>query len=120
MCGQFFYSLAKEGTHVQAGWPNTAYGVSKVAVSALARIYQREFDEKRQNDDLIINNVHPGLVDTDMTSHTGPMTPKEGAQAPVYAALLPASSNDNPKGDFIWLDKTTVDWVDGSLPIKYF
>ncbi|ODN00613.1 Carbonyl reductase [NADPH] 3 [Orchesella cincta] len=63
-----FLSLAAEGKHEEAGWPNTSYGVSKVAVSALGRIQQREFDEKRPNDDIVLNNVHPGLVDTDMTA----------------------------------------------------
>ncbi|CAL8110919.1 unnamed protein product [Orchesella dallaii] len=114
-----FLSLAAEGKHFEAGWPNTAYGVSKVAVSALGRIQQREFDEKRPNDDIVINNVHPGLVDTDMTSHSGPMTPDEGAQAPLYAALLPPCVKE-PRGGYIWMDKTTVDWIKGPLPIKYF
>lgn len=55
-----------------------------------------------------------------MTSHTGPMSTDEGAQAPVYAALLPVGDDGIPRGEFIWLDRTVVDWVDGKLPIKYF
>lgn len=92
--------------------------MSKVSVSALSRIQQREIDETRENDDVIVNHVHPGYVDTDMTSHKGPLTIDEGAVAPTWLALLPASNPSNPKGEYVWYDKTIVDWVNGPTPAR--
>ena len=55
---------------------STAYVVSKVAVIAMTHIQQRQFDRDRRPD-LIVNCVHPGFVDTDMSSHKGPVTTAE-------------------------------------------
>lgn len=87
-----------------------------MAVSALSRIQQREFDETRPNDDILVNHVHPGYVDTDMTSHKGPLTIDEGAVAPSWLAVLPANNAKNPKGAYVWYNKTIVDWVNGPTP----
>lgn len=73
----FFFRAAKNGDHSTKGWPNSAYIVSKVGVSALTFIQQRQLDEDPR-EDLVINCVHPGYVDTDMTSHLGPLTIEEG------------------------------------------
>lgn len=51
--------------------------MSKVAVSALTFIQQHAFDADPR-EDLVVNAVHPGYVDTDMTSHKGPLTIEEG------------------------------------------
>ena len=51
--------------------------MSKIGLSALTRIQQRQFD-KDIREDLIVNSVHPGWVDTDMTSHKGPLKIEEG------------------------------------------
>jgi carbonyl reductase 1 len=51
--------------------------VSKVGVSALTFIQQRAFDADPR-EDLVVNAVHPGYVDTDMTSHMGPLTIEQG------------------------------------------
>ncbi|XP_014276614.1 carbonyl reductase [NADPH] 3 [Halyomorpha halys] len=105
---------AKAGTHANTGWPDSAYVVSKVAVSALTRIQHREF-LKDPREDIVINHVHPGYVNTDMTSHQGPLTIEEGADAPTYLALLPPLS-ESPKGDYIWFNREIVDWVNGPVP----
>jgi carbonyl reductase 1 len=113
----FFYDrLTKEGNHVEHGWSNSAYNVSKVAVTALTRIQQRELDASRGGDDIIVNCVHPGWVSTDMTK--GPLTPDEGAVAATWLALLPPNV-DSPRGGYIWHDKTIVNWVEGPLPSDY-
>lgn len=109
----------KTNSHSSKGWPNSAYGVSKVALSALSRIQQREMDETRPNDDVLVNSVHPGYVDTDMTSHKGYLTIDQGASAPAWLALLPAKTAENPKGAYVWHDKTIVDWVNGPDPGAY-
>lgn len=47
-------------------------------MSALTRIQQKRFVEDDTVPDIVINSVHPGYVDTDMTSHQGPLTPEQG------------------------------------------
>lgn len=126
-----FVNSAKEGNYESYGWPSTcfvvsnlgvrfqidmspAYIASKIGVSALTRIQQRKFDEDSR-EDLIVNCVHPGYVETDMTEHKGPLKIEEGAVAPSWLALLPRNT-ERPKGAFVWYDKQLVDWVDGLLP----
>jgi len=104
-----FVTLAGQGKHFEAGWPNSTYVVSKVTLSALTRIQQRKFDENPEQD-IVVNSVHPGYVITDMTSHKGEMTVDEGCQAPVYLALLPPNVK-TPRGGYVWCDKKTVDWI---------
>ncbi|UYV61561.1 hypothetical protein LAZ67_1005299, partial [Cordylochernes scorpioides] len=94
-----FIEAAKQGVHAEQGWGNSTYVVSKVGVSALTFIQQREMD-KDSREDIAINAVHPGYVDTDMTSHKGELTVEEGAKAPTYAALLPPGM-ESPRGKFI-------------------
>lgn len=103
-----FVEKAKSGDHEKSGWPSSAYCVSKVGVSALTFIQQRAFDVDPRTD-IVINSVHPGYVDTDMTSHKGPLTIEQGAEAPVYLSLLPAGEQ-NVKGRYVWNDKTIKDW----------
>ncbi|XP_012230090.2 carbonyl reductase [NADPH] 1 [Linepithema humile] len=102
-----FVNSAKSGTHVKAGWSNSAYEASKIGVSALAGIHQSTFNTDPRKD-IAVNAVHPGYVDTDMTNHKGPLTPEQGAIAPVYCALLPEDTEI--KGKYIWFDKTLSEW----------
>jgi len=113
-----FVEAAKAGTHEQLGWKNSAYQASKVGASALSRIQQRVLDADASRTDLVVNHCHPGYVDTDMTSHKGPLTVEQGSVASVYLALLPPNIT-SPRGDFIWHDKTIVDWVNGPTPSRY-
>ena len=103
-----FVDSAKAGNHSAKGWPNSTYVVSKVGLSALSRIQQREFDQD-PNSDLVVNHVHPGYVDTDMTSHKGPRTIDEGARSSIYAATLPPLTEI--KGKYLWEDCTERDWL---------
>lgn len=73
-----FYRAAEKNVHQQQGWGNSAYAVSKIGVSALTIIQQREFFKDKTRDDIIVNSVHPGFVKTDMSSHKGPMSIEEG------------------------------------------
>ncbi|XP_054713081.1 carbonyl reductase [NADPH] 1-like [Uloborus diversus] len=100
---------AKSDTHQQNGWGNSAYCVSKIGVNALTFMQHRKFLEDPRAD-IVINAVHPGYVDTDMSSHKGPLTPDQGAEAPIYCALLPQSA-EIPRGKFIWNDKKVAAWL---------
>jgi NAD(P)-dependent dehydrogenase (short-subunit alcohol dehydrogenase family) len=51
---------------------NASYVVSKVGLSTLTRIQQREMDkDSLGRKDIAINHISPGHVDTDMTRHRG-------------------------------------------------
>ena len=76
-----FVETAEAGTHGDHGWPNSTYIVSKIGWSALSRIQQRMMDTDPR-DDIVVNYVHPGWVNTDMTSHKGEKTVEEGAVMP--------------------------------------
>lgn len=103
-----FLRASESGRHSELGWISNSYAVTKIFVSALTRVQQRELDEQRPNDNIVVNAVHPGYVDTDMTSHRGHLTPEEGAKPLVHCALLPTDPN-TPKGAFFWCNCTVVD-----------
>ena len=114
----YWYFVArstKDGNHTAEGWPSSAYNVSKVGVSALTRIQQRELDLSRPGEDIVVNSVHPGYVDTDMTSHKGHLTIERGAEAVVWCSLLPPNV-ESPRGGYVWHDNQIVDWVNGPTP----
>ncbi|KAL5011368.1 hypothetical protein ScPMuIL_009919 [Solemya velum] len=94
-----FVQAAKSGKHQELGWANTAYGMSKIGVTVSAIIQQGQFN-KDSRKDLVVNACCPGYVATDMSSFKGHKTIDEGADTPVYLALLPPAS-DSPKGEFV-------------------
>lgn len=104
---------AKENKAQEEGWGGSTYVVSKVGLSALSFIQQRSFDEEQPSINITVNVVHPGYVDTDMSSHKGPLTIEEGAKAPLYLAL-----EANFKGKYVWHDSQIVDWY-GTTPSAY-
>ncbi len=141
----YVYSAVQRGDHPELGWPKknwVSYIASKIAVSAMTRIQQRDFDvDSRQ--DIIVNHVHPGFVKTTMAPN-GVLTIEEGmlpivvghqlliairstkhsilfigAVAPAWLAMLPPNNATNPKGSYVWHDKQIVDWVNGPTPSLY-
>ena len=108
-----FITASEDGTFKKQGWGGSTYVASKVGLSALSRIQQRLL-LKDARLDIAVNHVHPGYVDTDMTSHRGPLTIEEGAKSSLYCALLPP--NTDIKGKYLWYDCKLVDWVNGPRP----
>uniref|UniRef100_A0A1I8G5G5 carbonyl reductase (NADPH) n=2 Tax=Macrostomum lignano TaxID=282301 RepID=A0A1I8G5G5_9PLAT len=100
-----FVARAKAGTVQEAGWPQTAYGVSKVGVRLMTYAQARDI----KGDDIVINCCCPGYVDTDMTSHKGPKTIYEGADTPVYLATLPPGIKE-PIGEHLY-ERKVVPWA---------
>ncbi|KAK1352838.1 putative salutaridine reductase [Heracleum sosnowskyi] len=88
---EWFLKDFKENNLKANGWPLvlSAYKISKAAINAYTRLLARKYP------DILINCVHPGYCQTDITSETGPLTPEEGARAPAMVALLP---DDGPSG----------------------
>ncbi|KAG7273020.1 hypothetical protein CRUP_011904 [Coryphaenoides rupestris] len=87
---QQFVELTKKGEHKQGGWPDTGYGVSKTGVT------------------ILLNACCPGWVRTDMAGPKATKSPEEGAETPVYMALLPSDATQ-PHGKFV-SDKEVQPW----------
>uniref|UniRef100_A0A914VNU0 carbonyl reductase (NADPH) n=1 Tax=Plectus sambesii TaxID=2011161 RepID=A0A914VNU0_9BILA len=107
-----FTKYAKEGTHQKHGYPNSTYRVSKAAEIALTFIQHRQA-LKDSREDIVINACCPGYVNTDMTNHKGSLTIEEGADTPVYLALLPPGTTD-PKGKFVYQRKV-ISWAESGM-----
>jgi len=91
-----FLNDFKAGELGARGWPEhfSAYKVSNVIMNAYSRILARRHPALR------INCAHPGYVNTDMSIHSGPLTPEEGVANLVKVALLPEG---RPTGAFFTL-----------------
>ena len=103
------FRAAQTNSHESLGYPNSAYGMSKVGLTAVTRVHQRLFD-KDARPDILINALCPGYVDTDMSSHKGHLTPDQGAETPIHLALIPENAA-GPKGEF-WAEKKPLNWED--------
>lgn len=102
-----FINAAKEENIEERGWPKSGYGMSKVGVSMMTILQQKYFDSHHAEKNVVVNCCCPGLVDTDMTGgkYAGALPADEGADTPMYLALLPADIT-KPKGCFLKLRKT--------------
>ncbi|XP_036983097.2 carbonyl reductase [NADPH] 1 [Artibeus jamaicensis] len=103
-----FVEDTKEGVHEKEGWPSTAYGVSKIGVTVLSRIHARKLSEHRGGDKILLNACCPGWVRTDLAGPKATKSPEEGAETPVYLALLPPEAK-GPHGQFV-SEKTVQQW----------
>ncbi|XP_007965747.3 carbonyl reductase [NADPH] 3 [Chlorocebus sabaeus] len=103
-----FVEDTKNEVHEREGWPNSPYGVSKLGVTVLSRILARRLDEKRKADRILVNACCPGPVQTDTDGKYSIRTVEEGAETPVYLALLPPDATE-PQGQLVH-DKVVQNW----------
>ncbi|XP_012517277.1 PREDICTED: carbonyl reductase [NADPH] 1-like [Propithecus coquereli] len=103
-----FVEDTKKEVHEKEGWPSTPYGVSKIGVTVLSRIQARNLSEQRKGDKILLNACSPGWVRTDMGGPEAPKSLEEGAETPVYLALLPPDA-EGPHGQFI-MEKKVEHW----------
>ncbi|XP_003464025.2 carbonyl reductase [NADPH] 3 isoform X2 [Cavia porcellus] len=99
-----FVEDVKNEVHEREGWPDSAYGVSKLGVTVLSRIIARQLDEKRKADRILLNACCPG----DTAGDQGSRSLEQGVETPVYLALLPPDATE-PHGQFI-CDKVVQNW----------
>lgn len=91
------------GTHSQRGWGGSNYGMSKLALVALTKVWARE----EAGHGIKVNCCCPGYCDTDMTSHKGPRPPSDGARNAVIPATMEQSKC--PTGEF-FADYVVSNW----------
>ncbi|XP_006104247.1 carbonyl reductase [NADPH] 1 [Myotis lucifugus] len=103
-----FVEDTRNGVHQKEGWPNTAYGVTKIGVTVLSRIHARNLSAHRSGDKILLNACCPGWVRTDMAGPKATKSPEEGAETPVFLALLPSDA-DGPHGQFV-MEKKVEPW----------
>ena len=97
-----FIANVADGSYQRAGWPGSAYKVSKAALNALTRILARELKPRH----IRVNAVCPGWVKTDMGGAYATRSLSEGARSIVWAAVLDA---DGPSGGF-FRDGRPIPW----------
>jgi NAD(P)-dependent dehydrogenase (short-subunit alcohol dehydrogenase family) len=110
LCARFIRDTEEAGgDYARKGWPNTTYGVSKAAVHALTRILAQE--QRRAGRGVTVNACCPGWCQSDMAGYERPpKTAEQGADTPVWLALLQAAEGeDAPNGRF-FSERTCYDW----------
>ena len=85
---------------MQSGWP--AYRISKTAMNAVTKIVAAEVGDEN----IKINSVCPGWVQTDMGGAEASRTVEQGAEGIVWAATL---GDEGPTGGF-FRDKDSIPW----------
>lgn len=98
-----FVADVQAGRHTEAGWPSTAYGTSKVGVTALAHVLTRELAGDPR--ELEVVAVCPGWVRTDMGGPRAERDLATGASSIVRAAQGPL----DPQRRF-YRDGAPADW----------
>lgn len=99
---QEFERAVADGREREAGWPRSAYRVSKIALNAFTRIAARELEGTQVR----VNAVCPGWVRTDMGGAAATRSVEEGAASIVWAATLGAQG---PSGGF-FRDGAAIEW----------
>lgn len=87
------------------GWPDSPYGMSKLALTVLTKIQARQM-EKNGLENVLVSSVSPGWVRTDMGGCSAPFSADQGARSIVEIAFLPKCS---PNGQF-WRKGKTSSW----------
>ena len=97
-----FVRDAEAGVHVDKGWPNTCYGVSKMGMIALTRVLAREEPH------IMVNSADPGFCATDQNQNQGYSSAAEGAVTP--ALLAHASFEEGHVSGLHFYEGKQIDW----------
>jgi carbonyl reductase 1 len=97
---QAFLRDVKERRVREAGWPSSAYRVSKAGLNALVRVLAPTLRARR----IRVNAVCPGWVRTDMGGAGASRSVERGA-----ASILWATAEDGPTGGF-FRDGNAIEW----------
>lgn len=101
-----FVEATKAGKALEEGFSESAYGMSKIGATVMCIIQQREMDAAGA-EDIVINSCCPGWTATDLGGSKAENTIDEGAETPVYLALLPPNVSE-PRGKFLQKKAVTL------------
>jgi NAD(P)-dependent dehydrogenase (short-subunit alcohol dehydrogenase family) len=87
LVGEFVAGVS-DGTYREAGWPGSAYRVSKAAIVALAKVLARDLKPRG----IKVNAVCPGWVRTRMGGRSAPRSIEQGASSVVWAVTPGAAT----------------------------
>ena len=96
-----FIALAAAGKHAERGWPNSAYGTSKIGENALTRL------QAEQHPTMKVVAYCPGWCKTDMGGQSAPLTAEGGADTAVW--LVTNSAAIKTSGGF-WAERAEIDY----------
>ena len=96
-----FVREAQAGTHLDHGWPNTCYGVSKMGLIALTRVLARD------EPSIMVNSVDPGFCATDQNQNQGYVSAERGA---TTAAMLGALPDERFLTGMHWFEEREMPW----------
>lgn len=102
-----FEDSVADRTYSSKGWPRSAYGVSKAAVTAHAGILSRMQEVKEKN--VMVFAVDPGWCRTDMAGDHAPKSADQGAETPVHLCVAPDSEVVHGNGKY-WYEGAVVEW----------
>jgi carbonyl reductase 1 len=97
-----FVRAVETGVHQQEGWPNTCYGMSKLGIIALTKVFARDYPK------IMVNSVDPGYCATDQNNNQGVRPAERGAVTPLLLATF-----DESKKFFSgkhWFDEQEIQW----------
>jgi len=77
-----FVKCVQTQTHAGKGYPNTCYGMSKLGIIAMTKIFAKKYPE------LQIHSVDPGYCATDQNNSQGSVAPERGALTPFLLSTL--------------------------------
>ena len=86
-------TLARDPTSPVSQFLVLGYNTSKTALNSMTV----QFANELRDTPIKVNAVCPGYCATDINTHSGPRTAKQGAVAPVQLATIP---DDGPSGGF--------------------
>lgn len=108
LCNEFVNAVETD-TYKESLWPESCYGISKLAIIALTKILAAK------NPNMIINACCPGFCATELTSNQGNKSVSEGAVQPVKLALLQPTIRDDgsihfPHSGRFFAEGNEVEW----------
>ena len=110
-----YVTLMETGKAIAAGWPEWINIPSKIGQVASARIAARLCAEQRPEDDILINAVCPGLIDTDASrpwfdDMSEAQSPEQAAEV-ILDLLLHPERFGSPQGELLQFGKI-LPWLD--------
>ena len=99
LCADFIRDAEAGIDLASKGWPTSTYAMSKAAVHGLTRIHAAQ--QQAAGSGVTVNVCCPGWCKSDMAGWDRPPKPaEEGADTPVYLALLSVDGGAAPTGLF--------------------